>query len=197
MGDTEGLSQSKDAFLIPEGDANAYRAELMGLYCMLCVLERVCTIYKIKEGGVKLGCHNDRAIFNARERLRKVAQKSGSADLVRVIRKVRDLMDIKIEFIQVKVHLDDECDYRDLDRASQLNIQCDKIAKSYLQKAHKQGCKNIKGIPHECCSLKILNDKWSKGITECWLKRLWEFISTTGIIVDSKLKIPEIQRLGD
>jgi len=61
-------------------------------------------------------------------------QKLKDVDLIRAIRHIKKLIPITIKFIKVDGHLDEIERYKDLDRPSQLNIMCDRMAKNFYLK---------------------------------------------------------------
>jgi len=119
------------------GDANAYRAELFGIYTMITALSLICQVHTVRSGEVEiedvlLGCDNEVALWKSSVLESKVPCGDAHADVIRAIRKVRDTLPIKLTYKHIYGHQDDHVDTADLDRPTQLNIECDSLAKRYL-----------------------------------------------------------------
>eukprot|EP00978_Attheya_sp_CCMP212_P018029 scaffold48862_cov71-Attheya_sp.AAC.1 len=113
--------------------ANAYRSEMMGLYVGMCITHAFCLAYNITAGAMSISCDNDSALWKTAMEVPKVNYKKKSSDLLRGIHYLKHLIPIKWTFTQVLGHADDDIAYEDLDRISQLNVQCDTEAKQFLR----------------------------------------------------------------
>ena len=160
----QSSDQCKGACLAPKGKAGSYRAELTGLYCILCVTLATCKVHQISQGCIYIGCDNDTSIDNASKTTCKVMQKQKDVDLIRAIRHIKKLIPITIKFIKVKGHLDEIERYEDLDRPSQLNVICDRMAKDFLLEAigNKETASGT--IPHEFWGVSVNNMKMTSSI---------------------------------
>jgi hypothetical protein len=113
--------------------ANAYRSEMTGLYAGMCVIHAFCLAHQIKTGTMSISCDNDGALWKTAMEVPRVTYKQKSSDLLRGIHYLKSMIPIKWTFTEVSGHQDDLHDYEDLDRISQLNVQCDTAAKKLLR----------------------------------------------------------------
>eukprot|EP00978_Attheya_sp_CCMP212_P030741 scaffold114206_cov73-Attheya_sp.AAC.1 len=84
-------------------------------------------------GAMSISCDNDSALWKTAMEVSKVNYKQKSSDLLRGIHYLKHLTPITWTFTQVLGHADDDIAYEDLDRISQLNVQCDTEAKKFLR----------------------------------------------------------------
>ena len=124
------------------GKANAYRAELFGIYTMLVALSLICKVHEVTAGEIEtedaiLGCDNEVALWKSSVLDSKVPCSDAHADIIRAIRKVRDTLPLKFTYTHIYGHQDDHVSTSELDRPTQLNIECDNIAKRFLIALHR------------------------------------------------------------
>ena len=130
-------------------EANAYRSELIGLYASLAFVLAVTELYNIKEGSLLAGCDNETGLYLSSLITDRVSPKQKHSDVLRAIRHVRRQLEINITFKHISAHQDDTVLYHDLDRPSQLNVDCDLLAKAGLRRFHKNNNINPDTLPHE------------------------------------------------
>jgi hypothetical protein len=92
-----------------------------------------CLAYNIEKGAMSISCDNDTAPWKTAMEVPKVNYKQKSSDLLRGIHHLKHLIPITWTFTPVLGHADDDIAYADLDRISQLNVQCDTEAKKFLK----------------------------------------------------------------
>ena len=79
----------------------------------------------------------------------RVSPKQKHSDVLRAIRHVRRQLEIDITFKHISGHQDDTVMYHDLDRPSQLNVDCDLLAKTGLRRFYKNNAINPDTLSHE------------------------------------------------
>jgi len=129
--------------------ANAYRAELTGLYVSMTYVLAVCLRHKIEHGQVEIGCDNEQGLYLSSILNDRVATKMKHSDVIRAIRKVRCSIPVNLVFTHIYGHQDDGKDYLDLDRMAQLNVDCDKLAKTALRRHNRLNKAIQDNLPHE------------------------------------------------
>ena len=139
--------------------ANAYRSELTGLYAALALVLAVSQLHQIKSGSLQAGCDNEQAVFLSSVIDTKVPTSKSHSDVLRSIRLVCLEMPIDITFHHIKGHQDDTIMYDNLDRPSQLNVDCDLVAKAGLRRLHRQNNPQPDALPHENVMVWIRNKK--------------------------------------
>ena len=139
--------------------ANAYRSELTGLYAALAIVHAVTILHKVTVGRLEAGCDNEQAVFLSSVLDTKVPTSKRHSDILRCIRIVRSQLDFDITFSHIKGHQDDAIMYHDLDRKSQLNVDCDLLAKAGLRRLHNQDQPHPSALPHESILIWINNEK--------------------------------------
>ena len=136
-------------------EANAYRSELIGLYASLAFVLAITDLYNIKEGSLLAGCDNETGLYLSSLINDRVSPKQKHSDVLRAIRHVRRKLKIDITFKHISAHQDDTMMYHDLDRPSQLNVDCDLLAKAGLRRFYKNNDKNPDTLPHELVLIHI------------------------------------------
>ena len=89
----------------------------------------VTSLHVVKEGQLRVGCDNEKCLYLSSLTNLKVPTKIKHADILRCIRIVRTALPLDITFEHIKAHQDDSILYHLLDRMSQLNVDCDTLAK--------------------------------------------------------------------
>jgi hypothetical protein len=130
--DHDGIFISGDA-IAPgvEPDHSSFRSELMGIYAIMVVMNRICTYFHITTGTVTIGCDGLEAL--RKTFVYKLDVDDSCFDLLAAIRKVQRISPIHYLFRPVKGHQDDTG--QDLDHWAELNILMDAKAKQFLRKA--------------------------------------------------------------
>ena len=77
---------------------------------------------------ITLGCDNDTAMYTT-FMTRQPNCRDAHSDILKLIHWIRDRIDTKINPIITQGHLDEEIQFKNLDRNHQLNLMCDKLAK--------------------------------------------------------------------
>ena len=133
----------------PTNIANAYRSELTGIYASLAMILAVTTLHNVESGSLLAGCDNEQGLYLSSLINDRVSPKQKHSDILRTIRNVRGKLSIDITFKHISGHQDDTILYEHLDRPSQLNIDCDLLAKAGLRRFHKEKLIPPDALPHE------------------------------------------------
>ena len=139
--------------------ASAYRSELMGLYSSLLLVSAVCTLYKIKDGSINVGCDNEKALELTSETNQRIPCHMKHSDILKSIRIVRSNIPIKMHFQHILGHQDENILYENLTRDAQLNVDCDFLAKQWLQQFYTKQLPPPHLLPHEITSIWLNNKK--------------------------------------
>ena len=110
-------------------DQNSYRAELAGLYAIVCVLEILCRTYGIKKGSIKIGCDGLSAIRKALDEESSFSCQSAQFDLLSAVEAKLRALPITVEWRHIDGHQDEGKFIGPLDRWAQLNVEMDALAK--------------------------------------------------------------------
>ena len=145
----------RSALQSPGNVANAYRSELTGLYASLALILAVCTVHNINTGSVRVCCDNERALYLSSATTQRVPPKRKHSDILRAIRRVHSEIPVTLNFEHVRGHQDETVAYQDLDTPSKLNVDCDLIAKSFLQACWQHGGPTPTTLPHEMITVHI------------------------------------------
>ena len=144
-----------------EDDMSAYRAELSGLLAAVCFVNSLCQEYDLSDIQYTLGCDGKGAVQSIQYHLdlEKVKSTKKHFDMINSITKNIHLHQSKVSLHHIKGHQDDEKEYCDLDRAAQLNVQADRLAKRRLKqllndrsRGQHIDCSNVQ-LPLEGCSI--------------------------------------------
>ena len=113
---------------------NAYRAELAGVFGVLCLLEALCLLHHIKQGAITLGLDGEQAAKQAQGEY-PVAANQASADLVTAIRKkitkLSRRFGLAIKIIWIEGHQLEK--HGSEDYLGYLNRMVDSMAKAFLE----------------------------------------------------------------
>ena len=139
--------------------ANAYRSELTGIYAALAIVRAVTILHNVTSGRLDAGCDNEQAVFLSSVLDTKVPTSKSHSDILRCIRLVRSQLDLDITFSHIKGHQDDALIYTDLNRNSQLNVDCDLLAKAGLRRLHHRHQPQPTALPHESILIWINSEK--------------------------------------
>ena len=112
--------------------ANAYRSELLGLYAVLATVLVVTTLHKVSTGSFSVRCDNEKSLYLLSLLNLKVPSKLQHSDILCSIWVVRNSLPLSISFMHITAHQDDAIMYYSLDSMSQLNVDCELLAKSAL-----------------------------------------------------------------
>ena len=156
---SESGRRARGVLRSPGNIANAYRSELAGLYASLATVLAVCTLYEIETGSLRVCCDNERALFLSSSTTQRVSPRRRHSDILRAIRVVRGAIPLSLTFDHVRGHQDDRVMYQDLDLASQLNVDCDLLAKSFLQAAWASNQSAPQVLPHEYIAIFVDGEK--------------------------------------
>ena len=128
---------------------NSYRAELMAIYGELSVTLAVTIQFDITTGSIMVYCDNTTAIDMTAISTQRVSMKTPHADIIRCIRIVTHKLPLNIKLQHVKAHQDEYILYKDLHLSAQLNIQCDKMSKLYVDYVYQNNIPSYNILPHE------------------------------------------------
>ena len=143
----------------PTNIANAYRSELTGIYASLAMVLTVTTLHKVASSRLLVGCDNEKGLYLSSLINDRVSPKQKHSDILRTIRHVRGKLPIDITFKHISGHQDETTLYELLDRPSQLNIDCDLLAKAGLRRFHKEKLVPPDALPHEEILIRIKGEK--------------------------------------
>ena len=109
----------------------------------------VTTLHKVTSGTLKVGCDNEKALYLSSLLSLKVPAKLQHSDILRSIMVVRNSLPLNITFKHISAHQDDTVMYSSLDNMSQLNVDCDLLAKSALVRFTRHTQVQYDILPHE------------------------------------------------
>ena len=135
--------------------ANAYRSELTGLYSGLAFLSAVCEFFNVSSGSIIMRCDCKSAIYRSSTTHCKVPTATKHSDILRVIRRLSNLLPINVSYRHIRGHQDDFFTYSSLSRELQLNIDCDLLAKSTLRRLHHSNFDQPDSFHHEDIVVRI------------------------------------------
>ena len=110
---------------------DSYRAELYGIFSILCTLWRLCHIHNIKDGFIIIACDNKASLENALCFNSRVAVTRSSHDILWAIHDLRKDFPLKIIPKHVKGHQDSRKDFHSLSLLEKLNCYTDEKSKNY------------------------------------------------------------------
>jgi hypothetical protein len=114
---------------------SAYRGELTGLYAATFLVYLLCDHFDIKQGSVTIGCDGISALHQAFSTYTPPSVDCPSFNLIMAIHRIRQRTPISWNPLHVAGHQDDHARFEDLDRISQLNVEADSLAKSFISTA--------------------------------------------------------------
>ena len=88
-------------------DANAYRAEQLGICAIHHLMTALSIFYKVPRWKTRAGCDNEGTIKISRRRLRRIRPSMKCADILRNIRSARNRMTTDPNYYHVYGHMDD------------------------------------------------------------------------------------------
>jgi len=114
--------------------ASAYRGELLGLVALHTLSLALTSFYQVDRGKGKMCCDNIGALNQSSKWVRRVRTGSKQSDLLRAIRSCK--IDCRLAFVyhHVKGHQDRHLLWHQLALEAQLNVKCDGLAKSAVQR---------------------------------------------------------------
>ena len=110
-------------------DANAYRAEQLGMCGLHHLVSAVVLFSSLMEWKTKLGCDNEGTVKISRRRLKRIRPGMKCADILRNVRTVRGKFSGKVNYFHVYGHMDDVLSDDQLLVEQRLNKRCDELAK--------------------------------------------------------------------
>ena len=114
-------------------DANAYRAEQLGMCAIHHLITAISLFYKILKWKTRAGCDNEGTIKISRRRLKRIRPSMKCADILRNIRSARNRMTTDPNYFHVYGHMDDFLDDDQLTFEQRLNKRCDCLAKKAVE----------------------------------------------------------------
>ena len=129
-------TQQKIIGYLPTTTTNggSYRSELTGIYAALTHLLATTEVHNIKEGIVNVHCDNEKAILLSSITGSRLPLKTSHADIVHLIRATVIKLPTTTKFQHIYGHQDKWLPYTSLPRPAQLNVICDKLAKTGLKR---------------------------------------------------------------
>ena len=113
-------------------DANAYRAEQLGICAVHQLMQALSQFYNVEEWKTKSGCDNYGAVKISRQRLTRIRPGMKCADILRNIRNARNKMSSRPDYFHVFGHMDEWLREDQLSLEQRLNKRCDNWQKRQL-----------------------------------------------------------------
>ena len=142
----------------PASIGNAHGSKLMGLFVALATVLAVKTFHNITSGSLKLGCDNEGGLYLSSLLSLKV-KPSKKHNILRYIRSVTSDLPLDLTFEHILRHQDDTVTYQNLDRMSQLNVDCDLVTKTGLVRIHHIWQHQQDTLSHEAITIRINGSK--------------------------------------
>jgi hypothetical protein len=111
-------------------DQTSYRSEIGGVSGIVETVAILCARYSITSGALEVGLDGDQAMKNIFGNW-PLHPKQADYDLLKDLRKKIKESPVTWTGRWVEGHQDDQLQFEDLDRWSQLNVECDGLAKDY------------------------------------------------------------------
>ena len=116
--------------------ASSYRGELLGLCAINIILLALAKAGNItNRPPVTVWCDNKGAINRASDNSRRIKCGRPCADILRILRTIRNELPLATTFRHVKSHMDDKLSWEQLTLEQQLNCDCDSLAKASVTRA--------------------------------------------------------------
>lgn len=178
---------------LDESQINAYRAELQGIHAMLLALTAVAKLHDIRSGSIRLYCDNERAIQLLSSSRQYVSASLQHHDLLRALHSTLSSLPITVSFEHIRGHQDRGVHHDLLSRPAQLNIRCDRLAKSFLQRSLRSPPElsivrtHLKGEHSRCLirGRKLTADITNAVTRHCTTSTCKEYILRKGALTDS------------
>ena len=136
----ESNREIKGCFTDNSHGADNYRGELLGSLGPLILLRAAflsCPDSSVREDAsvstIRLHCDNRGVVLHGNDPHSPLKDGQKQADLVRLLKSYSRLIPCNIEWVHIKGHSDRHTAFNDLSPLQQLNVRCDKLAKSTLQ----------------------------------------------------------------
>ena len=111
--------------------AGLYRGKLLGLYAINVILMALTKAGAITNSpAITIWCDNQGAISKASGEQRWIRSGMSCADILRTLRLVKDELPLLTTYRHVRAHMDDTLTWDQMNLETQLNCQCDALAKS-------------------------------------------------------------------
>ena len=121
--------QLRGSFFERSPTASSYRGELLGMVAIHALITAVGSYYSLTVYRGSVHCDNQGALGKARSHGRRVKSSTKQADLVRVLRAMKQGVFLNLQYQYVKSHQDDFRQWRELPIDQRLNVMCDTLAK--------------------------------------------------------------------
>ena len=117
--------------------ADAYRAELLGIYGTLSVIHYIESKNPAYRRGIlQVGCDNDKAGWMSGQHSSCVSPSARHMDLLKSIRYIQQQLRTSVTFYHIYGHQDEKVAFSSLTREVQLNCIVDKMAQDFIDNAH-------------------------------------------------------------
>jgi hypothetical protein len=113
-------------------DHTPYRAEIGGVLGIVLTLDKICDEHDIEEGHVTLGCDCESALTTIFEHDYSTPTQA-NADLIGLTRHHLSSLTVSVTPKKIRAHQDDNKPLHRLSQWELLNVEMDRIAKSYWQ----------------------------------------------------------------
>ena len=113
--DTATGSRLAGSFSEHSSDASSYRGELLGLCAINVILLALSTIGNIdNKPPVTVWCNNKGAVNRALDQSRRIRCGRPCADILRLLRSIRQELPLSTSFLHFKAHMDDRLSWEQL-----------------------------------------------------------------------------------
>lgn len=152
------------SFSESSNSAGSYRGELLGLYAIniiLLALTKAGSITNTPE--ITIWCDNQGAISKASGEQRRIRSGMSCSDILRSLKSVGIELPLLTTYRHVKAHMDDTLTWDQMNLETQLNCQCDALAKSAVARAIEHNLESPRTasgtLPRERSAIFIGNEK--------------------------------------
>ena len=122
----QSRKQLRGSFFERSPMASSYQGELLGMVAIHALITTVGSYYSLRDYRGSIHCDNQGALGNkARSHGRQVKSSTKQADLVRVLRAMKQGVFFNLQYKYVKSHQDDVRQWRELPIDQRLNTMCD------------------------------------------------------------------------
>jgi hypothetical protein len=118
-----------------ESDQSAYRSELSGILAVMIMVKNLCLYHNITDGAVELACDGLSAIDKSFSYVSLLHIDEPNYDLITAIKHQWKYSPLLWRVRHVKGHQDEHTDLQNLDRWGKLNVEMDRLAKSFIGSA--------------------------------------------------------------
>ena len=165
--DTATGSRLAGSFSEYSSSASSYRGELLGLCAINVILLALTIVGNIdNKPRVSIWCDNKGAVNRASDQSRRIKCGRPCADILRLLRSIRQELPLSASYTHVKAHMDDKLSWEQLTLEQQLNCHCDTLTKAAVSRSLEHA--------HHHTSIGQLLPKESVGLYVHGRKLFWD-----------------------